>query len=349
MSTIVPMAAPTGGLTRRDPRRLKLFMNGAGKNLNGSEVDEALEWCEIYGANPFVKDIYFFVFDEWDEERRRVVPVLSIQMYRKIAARTDNYLPDEEPPQFTYDDDLKGDDNPGGIKDCTVRIKVFRHGEWHFVKERLRWDERAPIIEKTLGDTEWVPTGEFWPDDHPTKAGKPRYKKQEITEESRVLDPKKTNWRTMGETMLAKCVEAACIRKAFPNETAGSYIHDEMDWAVTIDGTAQDITDHYDAERRGKLIGGPSITLDWCNDAPLAFVPVGQVYDKVDEWLQANPKHVNTFRTKNTVGLREFWAHDKAAALALRQRMDALVDKEKEPSNDKHTQKLGTRGEKHEA
>jgi phage recombination protein Bet len=321
MGQLVQMPVNTGGLTRRDPRRLALFRNGPGKELQGTEIDEAIEWCEIYGANPFVKDIYFFVFDASDPAKRRVVPVLSIQMYRKIAARTERYLPDDTPPVFTYDEALQGPDNPRGIIDCTVRIKVYRQGEWHWVSERIRWDERAPIIEDAE-HVEWVDTGEKWAD-----SGKPKRKKVTSGEVVRKLDPKKQNWITMGETMHAKCTEAAAIRKAFPNETAGSYAPEELDWARTIEGTAIDITNRYEAELRQKVIGGPSVTLDWCDGTPLAFVSVGQVHDRIVEWISDpnNAGKAQLFRDRNVVGLREYWAHDKAAALDVRKMLDAAI------------------------
>src|SRR5690606_12382101 len=101
----------TGALTRQDARRLDLFRKTVGKDLIGAEIDEAIEWCELYGANPFVRDIFFFVFDA-DKPTRHVVPVLGIGLYRKIAARTGNYRPDENPPRFRYDEALKGPSNP---------------------------------------------------------------------------------------------------------------------------------------------------------------------------------------------------------------------------------------------
>jgi len=320
MGQIVQMPVNTGGLTRRDPRRVALFQRGPGKELRGSEVDEAIEWCEIYGANPFVKDIYFFVFDADNPAKRRVVPVLSIQMYRKIAARTNDYLPDDEPPVFTHDKALEGPDNPRGIVDCTVRIRVHRHGDWHFVSERLRWDERAPIIEDAEHVT-WEDTGEVWPD-----SGNPKRRKVTSGNVVRRLDPSKPNWSKMPETMFSKCTEAAAIRKAFPNEVQGSYVPEEIDhMAVTIEGTAEDITKQYESEQRQKMIGGPSVTLDWCDGEPLAFVPVGQVHDRIEEWLCGNADKAGLFRNRNVVGLRQYWSHDKAAALTVRQMLDAAA------------------------
>lgn len=288
----------TGALTRQDARRLDLFRRTVGKDLIGAEIDEAIEWCELYGANPFVRDIFFFVFDA-DKPTRHVVPVLGIGLYRKIAARTGNYRPDENPPRFRYDEALKSPSNPTGMIDCEVSINVYQHGEWFPVTERLRWEERAPIKEI------WErgkPTGQFH------------------------LDPKKRNWVTMPETMMAKCVEAACIRKAFPNETAGSYLAEELDARQTIEGTAVEIADAYAAEERRKMLGGPSLTVDWCDGDPLKSVPVGKFGDLVLAYIRMHsedaPEKIALFAERNRVALREYWAADKEGALAIKQALE---------------------------
>lgn len=315
------IALRRGGLSRTDRSRLNLFRRTIGKNLNESEIDEAIDWCEVYGANPFAKDIYFFVFDEDKPDKRRMVPVLGIGMYRKIAARTGNYRPDEEPPKFTYDESKKGPANPAGIVDCTVTIWMHSHGAWHPIRERLRWEERAPLITE-----EWRETGERW------ESGKPKRAKVQL--EHPILDPKKQNWHTMPETMLAKTVEAAAIRKAWPEETAGSYVDGELD-TVTIDLTASEIIRETEVEERQARLGGPSIQFDFCDGEPLQSIPIGKVHDRIMAFVEQCEKDKNTdkvrlFADRNVAGMRAYWAQDAAAALDLKKALEQFKREEVE-------------------
>lgn len=193
-----------GALTRADPRRLALFQKTVGKNLSKErgEIDQALEWCEIYQANPFVNDIYFFVFDAKNDAKRRVVPVLSIAKYRKIADAAGNYRPDNRPPRFTYDETLKSPANPRGIVDCTVSAFKYSHGEWHEVSERVRWDERVPLKDHCEAGWDWVNTGEVWED-----SKKPIYKRAPRGPVIQIIDPAKEAWIRMPETMISKCYD----------------------------------------------------------------------------------------------------------------------------------------------
>lgn len=301
MSNIVPIRT-TGALTRRDARRLDLFRKTVGKELRGEEIDEAIEWCELYGANPFVKDIYFFVFDAEKPDKRRVVPVLGIGLYRKIAARTGNYRPDEAPPRFAYDEKAKDATNPTGMVWAEVSVNVYSHGAWHTVTSRLRWDERAPVKE-------------IWENNRPT--GKFR------------LDPKKDNWHRMPETMMAKCCEADAIRKAWPNETSGSYVAEEMDSPHTIEATAVEIAEDYASQQRLKQVGAAnSILIDWLDNAGIVQVPVGQLGDRAIAWCRANadePLSVQAWADRNVHALREYWGRDAAGAFELKKEIERIL------------------------
>lgn len=325
-----------GALTRSDERRLKLFKHTIGKDLQPHEIDEAIDWCEVFGANPFVKDIYFFVFTDKDGNRR-LTPVLSIMMYRKIAARTKDYRPSEEPPLFTYDESLIGPANPRGIVDCTVTVWQHAHGAWHPIRERLRWDERAPIITGGEGGEKWEKTGDVYPPGH-AKAGKPKYKKVPVGESVEKLDPGKPNWRTMGETMLAKCTEGAAIRKGWPEQTAGSYVDGEMD-NVTIDLTATEIIEESEKQAREAKLGGPAIILDWIDGKnQLDRVPVDQVHGRVRDYIKRNSEEPGTllaFWERNRASFREFWTMKPDECLDLKKAFEvyeaaAKADRERE-------------------
>lgn len=305
MSNIVPLRS-TGALTRNDARRLDLFAKTVGKELVGHEIDEALEWCQLYGANPFTKDIYFFVFDAKDPDKRRVVPVLGIGLYRKIAARAGNYRPDEQPARFAYDEAAKSPTNPSGMLWCEVTVYRHSHGAWHPITSRLKWDERAPLKE-------------VWAEDERTGKRKPSGRFE--------LDAKKTNWRTMPETMMAKCCEADAIRKGWPSETAGSYVAEEMDAAHTIDLTATEIIEKKQQEDRFARIGGAScLTVDWCDGKPLAREPSGAFGDRALEYIaKQSASEVAVWADRNRYALQEYWALDKAGCLAVRK---AVEDKQ---------------------
>lgn len=290
-----------GALTRRDERRLRLFTTTAGKDLRGAEIDEAIEWCELYGANPFTRDIYFFVFDADKPDKRRVIPVCSIGLYRKIAARSGTYRPADKGPAFTYDDALRGTPtNPRGIVDCTATVYQYAHGEWHPVVGHVRWEERAPLKQMWRNNQ---PTGEFQ------------------------LDPKKTNWATMPETMLAKCAEADALRKGWPEQVGGMYVEGELDAAKTIELTATEILEKGDAADRQSRLGGRRLHVQWKDGEQLDAVPIGEFYDRVDEFITKNKDELSTvlsFELRNRLVMQDFWAHDKNAALDLKQKLDAI-------------------------
>lgn len=299
-----------GALTRADKGRLALFAKTVGKDLLPSEINEAIDWCEVYRANPFTRDIYFFVFDAHNSEKRRLAPVLAIGLYRKIAARTGNYRPDENPPVFTYDETAKGPANPRGIVDCTVTVYQFSHGAWHPVRERLRWDERAPIV------------SERWEG--------PKGQRKKVHLATPILDPDKRNWHTMPETMLSKCVEAAAIRKGWPEDTAGSYVDGELD-GTTIELTASEIIQETETAAKLALVGGAdALTICWEDGQPLERVPMGQFADRVLSWA-ADPElsatELRIFWNRNLPARIEFKAKHGGDYLELQKRFEALTEK----------------------
>lgn len=327
MGTIITRAQPfSSALTRSDKGRLMLFARTVGKDLTSTERNEAIDWCEVYGANPFTRDIYFFVFDAKDPERRRMVPVLGISMYRKMAARSGDYRPDDRAPRFTYDAELISAANPKGLIDCEVSVYRFSHGSWFPITVRLRWDERAPI---KSGEVKWEKTGEVYPKGH-AKAGKPKYRKTVDSSAPDILDPDKRNWHTMPETMLAKCCEADAIRRGWPETLSGTYAEGELD-AATIDLTASEIIDEAETETKLALAGGKdALTVMWHDGTQLERVPMGQFADKVLAWARhadVTLTEVRIFWNRNLPARIEYKAKHASDYLDLQKQIEALMER----------------------
>lgn len=311
-------------LTRFDRRRLELFTKTVGKELVGSEIDHAIELAEVYGANPLVGDIHYFVFGKHGEEGRRVVPVLSIGMYRKIAARTGNYRPDDTAPRILYDEAKKSPANPKGIVSAEVSVFMHSHGEWHRVVGHVKWEERAPILVE--GAFKWEDTGEVWPD-----TGKPKRKKVAIGDGKAVLDPGKKNWHTMPETMLAKCAEVDGIRKAWPEETSGSYGAEEMD-GVVIEMTATEILEQAQASRKIDMIGGrDGIYVDFLDGKSIQRIQTNTFFDQTLRWAgekTRTSKQLSEFMARNALARGEMKArfgHDYLEWMAEIETISKLI------------------------
>jgi phage recombination protein Bet len=80
-------------------------------------------------------------------------------------------------------------DKAGGLIKATAYVKKWVHGEWHVVPGSALWAEYCQT----------------------KKDGAPM-----------------AMWAKLPHVMLEKCAEARALRRAFPQETSGLYIHEEM-------------------------------------------------------------------------------------------------------------------------
>lgn len=303
--------------------------NSKGIDLHLGEFDWAMEICRALKLDPLRRQIYFFVFGKDDPKRRQMVPVVAIGGYRAIAARTGNYRPSEEPPVYEYSEAAKDPlSNPKGLVKATETVWQYLHGSWHPVRAEAHWDAYAPIIEEPEGGYDYKDTGETWPD------GNPKKKKIAVGEIVRKLDPNKERWRVDPEGMLAKCAEALALRKAWPDDFAGTYVEGELDRAEVLDLTPTEMAENAEANAKLALIGGANaLTVDWCDGSKLARVPEGKFCDEVLKWTRTDGRcshELHVWFQRNEAARAEFKARHGGEYLefikAFEARLKALDD-----------------------
>lgn len=308
---ISPNAVHTG-------HQLDLIRRTVASDCNDTEFDLFVTVARHAGLDPFRKQISALVFNKGDAEKRKMAIITTIDGLRVIAARSGDYRPDEDEPEYTYDDALKGPANPLGLVKAVVRI---------FVKDRpvrgvAYWDEFAPIKEDVEGGYDWVDTGEVWPDTG--KAKKRKVPRQSGAAVIKQLDTS-GNWGRMPRVMLAKCAEAQALRKAFPEDLSGLYERAELDQAQTVELLPSEAVAHHQTEGRLVRIGvSGGIMFQLFPNAPLESIPLGKVADRVLEAITGftDARQMRWFESANTNPLREFWARAPGDALELKRAVE---------------------------
>jgi hypothetical protein len=163
---------------------------------------------------------------------------------------------------------------------ATETVWQHLHGKWYPVRAEARWDAYAPLIEEPDGGYTYEDTGEVWED-----TGKPKRKRVPKGTLTRKLDPNKERWKVDPEGMLAKCAEALALRKAWPDDFAGTYVEGELDRAEVIDITPTEMANEAESSAKLALMGGAdALTVMWEHGARLERVPSGKFCDAVLQW-----------------------------------------------------------------
>jgi len=310
----------------QDPKMLSLVKRTAAKDCGPDEFDEFVSVCRDLNLSPLRKQIYCFIFSKGDAEKRNMTLVVGIDGGRAIAARSGNYRPDDQEPQWVFRDELKNPlTNPHGIEKCTVGVmhRPTKNDPFQRIVHTVFWEEYAPIVRGgDEGDYDWVDTGETWPD-----SGKPKKKKvlrQGATAQMR-LDPKKEQWIRSGRNMIAKCAEMGALRKGWPEDLSRVVVDEETHRAQVLDGVEySDLTPSQMAEKgetdaRMEKIGGPALFATFDAHGTLERVPYGQFVDRMlDATAKLPPAEVIALVDRNREALKEFWAHNKNDALELK-------------------------------
>lgn len=308
--------------------QVSLIKNTVARDTNADEFNLFVSVARNTGLDPLRKQIMAVVYSKDKPDKRRMTIVTGIDGLRAIAARSNRYRPDENEPEFTYDADLKGPENPLGLVKAVVRIHIAdaaRDGGWRPVAGVAYWDEFAPLKEEVEGGFDWedIP-GQFWPEGNPKKRKVPRVAGAATIKQ---LDTS-GQWGKMGRLMLAKCAEAQALRKAFPEDLSSLYEHSEMDQARMGDLLPSDMIEAAGVEDRMLRIGGPGgILFQFLPNQPLESVGLGQIADRI---IAASKEMVSTaqlkwFESVNAQSMREFWARAKTDALAVKQTLEARM------------------------
>ena len=184
------MGGPKAPLT---PEQIELIKKTVAKGATDDELELFAHVCNRTGLDPFARQIYAIKRrqkNEANEWVENMVFQVSIDGFRLIAERSGKYR-GQTPPVFY---DKAGNEREVWLDPKTPpsACKIGAH--------------RAGAVEPLWGIAVF---DEF----KQTKYG------GELTK----------MWKEKPSVMIAKCAEATALRKAFPQELSGLYIHEEME------------------------------------------------------------------------------------------------------------------------
>lgn len=177
-----------------DTQRAALVQLGLEKAPE-ADLSVFLHYCQRTGMDPFTRQIYMIA--RWDgrEQRNKYTIQMAIDGFRIIAQRSHQYAGQTEPQWCGLD------------------------GVWRDV-----WvDHTAPPVAARVGVFR-----QGWP--APTYAVA-HFKEFAGTDNKGALT---RMWRQMPANQIAKCAEAAALRKAFPHDLSGIYVPEELERADEI-------------------------------------------------------------------------------------------------------------------
>ncbi|WP_022697881.1 phage recombination protein Bet [Euryhalocaulis caribicus] len=283
--------------------QLALIKRTAAAGLTDDEFSLFIELCRRNRLDPFRGEASAIVFSAKSQDKRRVALVVGIDGLRKIADRQDTYAPDEQPPEYEYDDSLKGPTNPLGIVKCTVYVNKLRKGRWFRTPGVAYWDEFCPVVDE-------------WAYDQQAGKRKPTGKKMAGGK-----------WGDMPRHMIAIAAERQALRKGWPDAFGDLYAEEEVERSETEPNAAEAVKNFEKQERLEAMGGANAIMFQFDPNGDLERVPVGKVADRIMAHIEdcGTFSELKLFEQRNRHSLREFWANSQGDALEVRKALDAKL------------------------
>lgn len=167
-----------------------LRQSGVDEDVSNAELAAFLHTCQRRQLDPFAQQIYLIGRYDSQRQRKAYKPQTSIDGFRLIARRA----ADRSGVDYEYEDtvwfDAKGGRHEVWLGDgAPAAAKVV------VVRNGRRFDAVARYSAYVQANNKGEPRG---------------------------------LWKTMPDTLIAKCAEALALRKAFPEDLGGLYTNDEM-------------------------------------------------------------------------------------------------------------------------